>query len=127
MSTGKVTTDHKTIQRWTEKRGGKPARVKATADRSGRGLLRIDFPDRDRDDHLEEISWQDFFATFEERDLAFLYQEETADGHESRFSRFVERSSVEARPAQGSDPGKAAAPRTHSATGKGHDKPHAKA
>ncbi len=93
-SSGKITTDHREIRDWTERRGGRPARVKATADSSGGGLLRIDFPDRRGEETLESISWEDFFSTFDDRELAFLYQERTADGHESRFAKFVERDSA---------------------------------
>jgi hypothetical protein len=42
-------------------------------------------------DTLEEITWDEFFETFEASDLAFLYQEETKDGELSRFSKFVSR------------------------------------
>lgn len=96
MSHGKVTTDHKEIQSWAEHRGGRPARVKSTASAHGGGLLRIDFPDQGDGNSLEEISWDAFFETFDERELAFLYQDKTADGHESRFSKFVERAEEQA-------------------------------
>lgn len=104
MTTGKVTTDHDTIQHWIEQRGGKPARVKSTSDPSGGGVLRVDFPDRHGDDRLETISWDRFFATFDERELAFLYQDETADGHESRFSKFVERGDAHSSPSHDASP-----------------------
>ena len=48
-------------------------------------------PGRGDDDALEEISWEDFFEAFEDNSLAFVYQEETADGEESRFSKLVSR------------------------------------
>lgn len=95
MSQGKITTDHEKIRSWAEHRGGRPARVKSTSDEHGGGLLRIDFPDQGHQDSLEAVSWDAFFRTFDERELAFLYQDETADGHESRFSRFIERDEEE--------------------------------
>jgi hypothetical protein len=82
----KTTTDRETIQEWVEERGGNPARVKGTE------LLRIDYPGYSGADTLEEISWDEFFTTFEANNLAFLYQDETKDGELSRFSKFVERS-----------------------------------
>lgn len=85
-----TTTDHKTIQKWTEARGGKPATVKRTGDDEHPGVLRIDFPGGD-EDSLEEISWNAFFEKFEESNLAFLYQEQTAGGEESRFFKLVSR------------------------------------
>lgn len=90
------TTDHDTIRQWVEERGGKPATVRNTTGKNDAGLLRIDFPGRSNrggkdENTLEEISWDDFFEKFEEKKLAFLYQEKTKTGRESRFSKFVSR------------------------------------
>lgn len=74
-----------------EERGGRPACVKHTGDPHDIGVLRIDYPGYGDDDKLQAIEWDDFFDKFEERNLAFIYQEETADGKESRFSKLVER------------------------------------
>ena len=87
----KQTTDHDAIRQWVEERGGRPARVKGTGDDGDPGLLRVDYPGRGDDDALEEISWEEFFKGFEENNLAFVYQEETKDGDESRFSKLVSR------------------------------------
>ncbi len=85
----KQTTDHDEIRRWVEERDGRPATVRGTAERGEEaGLLRIKFRD---DEDLEEIEWKEFFDKFDEEKLAFLYQEQTADGDESRFFKFVER------------------------------------
>ncbi|WP_112874360.1 hypothetical protein [Paracoccus endophyticus] len=89
MSSSETTTDHDVIRQWIEQRGGIPTVVKGTQDDEGEGILRIDFAERD--DALEEISWDEFFETFEDRGLAFLYQDETKDGKESRFFKFVNR------------------------------------
>ncbi|MBI1862688.1 hypothetical protein HYS00_01060 [Candidatus Microgenomates bacterium] len=86
-----ITTDHSVIQEWVEKRGGKPATVKL-ANREGKvTILRIHFPGRGNDDELEDISWTDFFDAFDKHNLAFLHQETTADGKDSRFFKFVRR------------------------------------
>ena len=91
MATGtseaKVTTDHDEIREWVEERGGHPSQVKGTE------LLRIDYPGYSGEERLEEISWDDFFKAFEENNLAFLYQEKTKDGKQSRFSKLVDRDS----------------------------------
>ncbi len=87
----KQTTDHETIRRWVEERGGRPARVEGTGADGDPGVLRIDYPGRGDDDRLEEISWEDFFEKFDAEGLAFLYQEETKEGDESRFNKFVRR------------------------------------
>lgn len=92
MSAAKATTDHETIQRWVEERGGHPARVIGTGRQNGDpGILRIDYPGFSGEGKLEEISWDQFFEAFEENDLAFLYQEED----ESRFSKLVARDTVD--------------------------------
>lgn len=89
MSQAKTITDHDAIRRWAEDRGGRPARVAATAGKDGGGVLRFDFGDKD--DALEEIDWETFFQIFDENDLALLEQDETKDGKTSRFSKFVQR------------------------------------
>ena len=89
MATGtseaKVTTDHDEIREWVEERGGHPARVKGTE------VLRIDYPGFSGEERLEEINWDDFFKVFDESNLAFLYQDKTKDGKQSRFSKLVDR------------------------------------
>lgn len=82
-----TTTDHEEIKRWVEERGGRPATVKGTGEEAG--ILRIDFPGYSGADSLEEISWDNFFQKFDESNLQFLYQEETSDGKQSRFSKFI--------------------------------------
>lgn len=93
-STSQVTTDHEKIRKWAEKRGGHPAHVKGTGGKDDAGLLRIDFPGYSGENTLEKISWGEFFEKFDEKDLAFVYQEKTSDGHESRFFKLVNASSV---------------------------------
>jgi len=90
MAQGNTTTDHDSIRKWAEARGGQPTRVRGTEGKDGSGILRIDFDKPE--ESLEQISWEDFFETFEDRELAFLYQDKTADGHTSRFFKFVHRS-----------------------------------
>ena len=93
MSTATKTTDHEEIRKWVEDREGKPSRVETTAGKGGGGILRINFdePGGDDDDRLEEISWDEFFQIFEDNQLAFLHQNETSGGKESRFNKFVSR------------------------------------
>ena len=83
MSQAKTTTDHEEIRRWAEKHGGRPSRVKSSGDEGG--ILRLDFGDPEP--NLEQISWDEFFETFDDRELAFLYQDEKS----SRFNKFVNR------------------------------------
>ena len=87
----KTTVDHEVIRKWAEERDGHPARVKDSGSGKGRtgGILRIDFGKPEAS--LEKISWEEFFKTFDENNLAFLYQETTSDGSVSRFFKFVNR------------------------------------
>ena len=96
-SESKVTTNHDEIRRWVEERGGHPARVKDTESKKSPGLLRIDYPGYSGGDSLEAISWDEFFTGFDENNLAFLYQEKTKEGKQSRFSKLVDRSSADER------------------------------
>ena len=87
MAEAKTTTDRNEIKKWVEERGGHPSRVKGTDDNGGGGLLRIDYPGYSGEKELEEISWEEFFDTFDKNDLAFLYQDEK----DSRFSKLISR------------------------------------
>ena len=102
MSEAKTTTDHEEIKRWVEERGGHPARVKGTAVKGSSGVLLIDYPGYTGTQTLENISWDEFFQGFEENKLAFLYQDETQAGEESRFSKLVDRDSGKKGRAAGS-------------------------
>jgi hypothetical protein len=71
-----------------ESRNDRPAVVAGTEGNDGEGILRVEFRHGDK---LEDIEWEEFFKTFEDRKLAFLHQDNTADGKESRFFKFVAR------------------------------------
>ncbi|MEO9246899.1 hypothetical protein ABDK96_04320 [Citricoccus nitrophenolicus] len=90
-STSTTTTDHDEIRRWVEEHDGQPASVTGTEGSEEAGVLRIDFPGGAAEDQLEHISWEDWFAKFEQEGLAFLYQEEKADGSDSTFFKLVSR------------------------------------
>ena len=78
MATAKQTTDHDQIRKWAEARGGRPAQVKGTD-----GLLRIDFGEPE--EGLEQIDWDEFFESFDESGLTFLYDPDA----DSRFNKFI--------------------------------------
>ncbi|HEY3909361.1 MAG TPA: hypothetical protein VGM07_05665 [Stellaceae bacterium] len=94
-----VTTDHQQIRKWAESRGGKPAAVKATHRGDDAGIIRLIFPDAPNanDGSLEEISWDEFFQKFDEAKLALLYQDKTAGGEKSLFSKLIGRDTAQAR------------------------------
>ncbi len=86
MASAKRTQDHETIREWVEEREGKPAIVRATHHtEEGNGILRVKFTDDEED--LEDVGWEEFFETFDNNDLTFLYQDDP--GGESRFFKFI--------------------------------------
>lgn len=87
----KVTTDHEEIRRWAEVRGGRPVSVKRDPLNPSRSCLQIDFLFEKYNDDIHEISWEEFFDTFEREGLAMVYQTETEGGQTSRFARIVKR------------------------------------
>jgi hypothetical protein len=78
-----VTTHHEVIRKWAEERNGVPATVPGTEHGDSLGVLRIDFGGDS--DTLREVSWDEWFATFDERRLNFIYQEQRSDGRQSTF------------------------------------------
>ena len=86
-----TTTDHETIRKWAESKGGKPAAVDRTHQGDGVGIVRIMFPKAQQSEHesLVEISWDEFFEEFEKRGLALLYDEK------SMFNKIVGRDTAE--------------------------------
>jgi hypothetical protein len=78
MPENRTTTDHEEIRRWAEERGGRPAAVVNSQNNEdiAAGGLRIDFPDYDSGEPLQEITWTEFFDRFEEENLTFIFQEE---------------------------------------------------
>jgi hypothetical protein len=92
QSKTRTTTDHDEIRRWVEAHGGTPATVRGTErGDDDAGVLRIDLPGGTGEDQLEHLSWDEWFRKFDEAGLAFLYQEEKADGSDSTFFKLVKR------------------------------------
>jgi hypothetical protein len=89
MSDSETTISHDVIRNWVVRRDGRPATVRGRADDGHAGILRIDFGPKEN--RLEEIEWDEFFEKFDDAELAFLYQEKTADEKLSRFHKFVRR------------------------------------
>ncbi|MFW5832333.1 MAG: hypothetical protein ACOCVA_08760 [Prolixibacteraceae bacterium] len=88
MAESKKTTNHEFIKKWAEERNGKPAIVKGTEENQpAPGLLRIKFSE-ESGDNLKTISWDEFFKTFEDKNLQFLYEDD--DNKENRFFKFVQ-------------------------------------
>src|SRR5436305_12729855 len=80
-----VTRDQDVIRQWADDRNAQPATVEGTEHGDHLGVLRFDFGgDNDR---LRHVSWEEWFATFDDRGLNFIYQEHRSDGHQSTFFR----------------------------------------
>jgi hypothetical protein len=80
-----VTTHHEVIKEWAEERDAVPATVEGTEHDDHLGVLRFDFGGDD--DKLRHVSWDEWFKTFDERQLNFIYQENRSDGNQSTFFR----------------------------------------
>jgi hypothetical protein len=80
-----VTTSHDVIRRWAQARNAKPATIAGT-EREGRaGVLTFNFPGWREGGRLRQITWDEWFKTFDLRRLNFLYQEQKSDGKQSNF------------------------------------------
>lgn len=81
-----VTRSHEVIQKWAEERDAKPATVPGTEHGDRLGVLRFNFPGYGGQD-LQEVSWDEWFKTFDDRNLVFVYQEKMKNGNQSNFFR----------------------------------------
>lgn len=82
-----ATRSHAVIQHWAEERKATPVTVPGTEHDAPAGTLRFSFPGYGSD-KLQEISWDEFFKTFDERDLVFLFQQRMTAGNQSNFCHF---------------------------------------
>ncbi len=82
-----ATRSHDVIRHWAEERGAVPATVPGTEHDEHLGVLRFNFPGYGGD-RLQEVSWDQWFKTFDDRQLVFLYQENLKNGNQSNFFRF---------------------------------------
>ncbi len=87
-----ATRSHEVIKQWAEERKAVPSTVPGTAHGATEGVLRFNFPGYGGD-RLQEISWDQFFKTFDERELVFLFQEHMKAGNQSNFFHFDRASS----------------------------------
>lgn len=80
-----ATRSHDVIQRWADERGARPATIEGAEGGERAGALRLDFPGYAGGGQLKEIAWEEWFRTFDERELVFLFQEHKRDGKQSNF------------------------------------------
>jgi hypothetical protein len=82
-----ATRNHEVIMRWAEERNAQPATVEGTEHEGRPGVLRFDFPGYGGG--VKAISWEEWFKTFDARELTFLYQEHLKNGNQSNFFRLT--------------------------------------
>jgi hypothetical protein len=91
MAAAHALTNHDEIRTWAEQRDAQPACVKGTGNRGDTGMIRLDFPGFSGNGTLQPISWDAWFASFDENNLALLVQDRTARGQRSNFNKLVAR------------------------------------
>ncbi|MFI2710129.1 hypothetical protein ACH495_08365 [Micromonospora sp. NPDC018662] len=82
-----VTRNHDVIQRWARARGAKPATIAGTERGDRPGVLTFNLPGYRESSRIREITWDDWFRTFDSRRLNLIYQEQMRDGRQSNFFR----------------------------------------
>jgi hypothetical protein len=92
----RVLTDHDEIRKWAEARGARPTCVKGTEASDGSCLLRLDFPGYTGEESLQPIPWAQWFRVFDQRKLALIVEDKTADGKPSYFNKLVSRETAAA-------------------------------
>ncbi len=80
MALANVTTDHDTIRDWVMAHGGQPALLRRVPQVGDGGDLSLEFLADGQEPELVTISWSDFFQRFEDRHLAFVYEEDGPAG-----------------------------------------------
>ncbi len=81
-----ATRNHEVMRRWAEERKAQPATMPGTEHGGRPGVLRFNFPGYGGE-NLRPISWDDWFKTFDERNLVFDFQEHQKAGNISNFYR----------------------------------------
>jgi hemerythrin superfamily protein len=77
-----ATRSPEVIRAWAEARKATPA-TSPGGDVERPRVLRFDFPGYDK--NLQEVSWDAWLGTFQERDLVFVFQETMKAGNQSNF------------------------------------------
>lgn len=81
-----ATRNPEVIKHWAEERKGVPATVLGTEHGDHLGVLRFNFPGYGGQ-KLQEVSWDQWIETFQDRKLVFLFQEHKKNGDMSNFFR----------------------------------------
>lgn len=82
-----ITRSHEVIKDWAGQRKAVPVTVPGTEHGKNLGVLRFTFPGY-QSKNMAEVRWEDFFSTFENRKLVFIFQEHLKNGNQSNFFKF---------------------------------------
>ncbi|MCK9521404.1 MAG: hypothetical protein M0R74_20620 [Dehalococcoidia bacterium] len=83
-----ATRSHDVIKAWADERGATPATVEGTQHSQRAGVLRFAFNDEAPKGRLRPLEWNEWFHTFDDRELIFLHQQHLRNGNQSNFFRF---------------------------------------
>ncbi|RKN39134.1 hypothetical protein [Micromonospora endolithica] len=82
-----VTTNHDVIRRWAQERNARPATITGTEQDGRAGVLTFHVPGYRESSRVREITWDEWFRTFDLRKLNLIFQEQLRDGRQSTFFR----------------------------------------
>ncbi|HWK11318.1 MAG TPA: hypothetical protein VNR64_14755, partial [Vicinamibacterales bacterium] len=71
--------------------------MRGTGGKSDTGMIRLDFPGFSGEGKLQPISWDQWFDSFDENNLALLVQDTRAGGGRSNFNKLVARDAAAGR------------------------------
>jgi hypothetical protein len=83
-----ITIEHEQIRDWTCSRGGSPVIDKS----DDKTCPTIRFPSEAEGD---DVSWDEWMASFEQGEWAFIYQDRTPEGELSRHWKIIPRFELE--------------------------------
>lgn len=82
-----ISRNHQVIQKWAQDRQATPVTVPGTERGKNLGVLRFTFAGY-KSKNMEKVEWEDFFSTFDNRKLVFIFQEHLKNGNQSNFFKF---------------------------------------
>lgn len=90
------TIEHRVVREWAEKRGLVPTTIRGTWGSDLPTPLQLTEPEADADPARIELTWDQFFEIFEDRQLAFTYQDDDVSGVPSQYYKFERRGMAQA-------------------------------
>jgi hypothetical protein len=93
-----VTIEHDKIKQWISKNKGKPEVIDDPSANGDMVGIRVEFPQAVdnylKKEEIQETTWEQFFAIFEEQQLAFEYDSEVSSVDPSLSYRFLKREAM---------------------------------